>query len=357
MMVVAFLHGALLGLKPQYGFAVFAHATVHVVFTVQDLSDPIGEGFDNLWMVVQVTGFDEFDLRVFGAGFIGEAVYPVNKHTCKQEVGEHNDPLVAKLGDMIEARLDQREGHTGIADLGPAKTHAFLQQPRHFRNVGIGIRVRSPAPDNHKAGFMQGDFAVLGVAFGHSLVDPVSGGIEHFRVHPELTAVIDLHAMFGSIGVEHSRDIIFGVHRGKQHTGDGQYALSALGTKRIKPVAHNGVGEFQVAVIHRPIGEMGFQPFGNLRKFIYCFLAAGPMPADHHSEFGHCLALNRVANGERDAQPDHHSKVSHMRHVAGSAFSMGKSRRGKGGCKNCEGFHLYFPSGKIGPPWKKTHCH
>ena len=147
MVVVAFLHRTDLGLEAQNLFAVFAHTTIHVVRPFENFAHPVCEGRDNFRVVVQIPGLDEIDAGVFHRCLIGEPVNPVDQNAGKQEIREDDDALVSKPCDVIEARFNKREGHTGIADLGPAKAHAFLQQSRDFRDVTVRIGVGRPTAD------------------------------------------------------------------------------------------------------------------------------------------------------------------------------------------------------------------
>lgn len=168
MMVVAFLHGTDFVLEPHDGDPVFTQDTsgrwdvakgwmsgailgrdlLHrravrgedlcTVSTCPTIGRrvlaclfdyPLGERGQNLGMVAQVGGLDEGDVRVFGSHLIGKAVNSVNQDAREQEIGEHDDTLVGKPGDMLQTGFDQREGDTGIAHLDPAKPHALLNHP------------------------------------------------------------------------------------------------------------------------------------------------------------------------------------------------------------------------------------
>ena len=71
MVVVAFLHRALFGLKSQHLGAVFAHAAIHVVVTVKDFSGPFCKSRQHLRVIVQISRLDEFDPRVGRGDLIG----------------------------------------------------------------------------------------------------------------------------------------------------------------------------------------------------------------------------------------------------------------------------------------------
>ena len=122
---MAFLCKTYFRLKPNDLGSVFAHIAIHGVVVGQDLSYPLGECLDHLWVVVEVTGLDEIDLRERFGDQIREAVYAVDQDAGEEEIGENDNPLEAQFGDMFQARLHQREGDAGIADLAPSHVRAF----------------------------------------------------------------------------------------------------------------------------------------------------------------------------------------------------------------------------------------
>ena len=127
MMVVAFLHRAQLAFKAQHFDAIFAHhaggrrrvgegrmfgavlggnrrhfrvvqrkdliaiaagAAIGRRHRTHLFGDPLGEGFQHLLVIVQVTRFDKLDLRVTLCHQIGEAIDPVDQDAGEQEIGE-----------------------------------------------------------------------------------------------------------------------------------------------------------------------------------------------------------------------------------------------------------------------------
>ncbi len=125
MMVVALLIKTNLGLETENLIAILAHLAVHVAGTLEDLLDPVDKGVDHQGMVVQVSGLDELDPRMARRDGVGVVVDPLDQHPGEKEIREHDHPLVAELGDMLQGGLDQWEGHAGIGGLAPAETHAF----------------------------------------------------------------------------------------------------------------------------------------------------------------------------------------------------------------------------------------
>lgn len=137
--------------KSEHLTAVTADATVRGWRVAHLFHDPFGKSFQNLGVIAQITSFDELDVFVFCRHLIGETIDPVDQDAGKQEVREHNDALVRQACYVLQARLNQREGHAGIANFAPAKAHPLLKHPCNFRDVAVRVRVRGPAPDHDKA--------------------------------------------------------------------------------------------------------------------------------------------------------------------------------------------------------------
>src|SRR6185436_3490811 len=150
VMVVALLDPADLGLVADRLLAVFAHLAVHRVVAGEDLAHPLGEGVEHQGMVVEIARLEELDLRMARRHLVGDVVDPLHQYAREEEIGEHDDALVAELHSMLEPGADEREGDDGIAHLGPAKAHAFPQHARDLGDVGVGVGVGGAAPDYHQ---------------------------------------------------------------------------------------------------------------------------------------------------------------------------------------------------------------
>ena len=203
VMVVALLRLPDLVLEPQNLRPVFAHGAVHVVVAFQNFTHPVGEGGDHLGMVVQIAGLDKLDIRMRRRNLVGEAVDAVDQDTAEKEIGENDDALEAKARHMLKAWLDQREGHAGISDLGPAEAHAFPQHAGNLRDVGVGVRIGSAAPDHDKTGIRAVDGAVFLVGHLDGGGDPVTGRLQHLQIDRKLAAILDGDAVLCRIGVQH----------------------------------------------------------------------------------------------------------------------------------------------------------
>ena len=203
VMVVALLRLPDLVLEPQNLRPVFAHGAVHVVAAFQNFTHPVGEGGDHLGMVVQIAGLDKLDIRMRRRNLVGKAVDAVDQDAAEQEIGENDDALEAKARHMLKAWLDQREGHAGISDLGPAEAHAFPQHAGNLRDVGVGVRIGSAAPDHDKTGIRAVDGAVFLVGRLDGGGDPVTGRLQHLQIDRKLAAILDGDAVLCRIGVQH----------------------------------------------------------------------------------------------------------------------------------------------------------
>ena len=320
MVVVAFLHRADFALEPQNGRAVFAHDTGRRrrvgkgrvartggsgdrdrrPLTRKDLGaigtcaavgrwietglfgDAFGKGGQNLRVVAQITRLDELQVRVGRGDAIGEAIDAVDQDTREQEIREHDDTFVAQSGRVGQAGFDQRKGNAGKADLKPAEAKTFVQHPGDFRDIAIGVGIGCAAPDDDEAGVVAGDRAVPGIGLRQRVFDTLPGGGDHPGVDAQFAPVMDVDIVSGGIGVENGGNVVFRVHRGEEHSGDGENAVAACVAQAVEAVANDRVGEFKVAVVNHPVGgQQGRQFFGQHGEFVDSGLRAGAMAADH----------------------------------------------------------------------------
>ena len=275
--------GALLGgdfgngsvLDGEHLCAILAGAAIWWGDSIGLLANALGKGFEHFRVVAQVTCLDELHVGVFGGDLIGESVDAVDQDAGEQEVGEHDGAFVAEFCNVLEAWLDKREGHAGIADFAPTEAHAFLQHAGDLGDVAVGIGVGCAAPDDHEAGFVQADGAVLCVGAVNGLLNAGTGGCDHLGVDAEFAAIGDLQAVFGGVGVEHGGDVVFGVHRGKEHARNGEDALAARFAQAVETIADHWIGEFEIAVVDLPlVRQVGRELFSQNLEFIDGGLAA-----------------------------------------------------------------------------------
>ena len=267
MMVMAFLGKTDFILETKNLRAVLAQRTVHVVVAVENFTNAVGEGGYDLGMVVEIACLDEFHLWMGRGDLVGEAVDTVDQNAGEQKVGKHHNALETKLDDMFKAGLDKREGHAGIADFGPAEAHAFPQHPGNLGNVGICVRVRCTAADDHEAGVRPVDRAVRGVRLVKRLGDTVACRLQHLKIDRKLAAILDGDAMLGGIGIENGRDIVLRMSGGEQHARDGQHMCHALFPKFVQTGFDDRRRKFQIAVFDRPVREQRCQLLGQNGKF------------------------------------------------------------------------------------------
>lgn len=255
VVVMAFLNSANLGLKTQNLGSVLAHGAVGRRDLTDLFGDPFGKGAKNIVMIVEIARRDEIDVRVRGGDLIGKAIDAVDQNAREEEVGEDDDALVAKLGGVVQAGFDKRECNARIANFAPAKSHAFLKHARDFGDVAVGVRIRGAAPDDDKAGFVQGDRAGFCIGLFDGFGNSCTRGGNHLGVDAKFTPVGNFDAVFGGIGVQNRGDVIFRMHGRKKHAGNRKDPVAAFFAQRIKAVTDHRVGELKIAVFHFPVGR------------------------------------------------------------------------------------------------------
>src|SRR3546814_5409101 len=65
---------------------------------------------------------------VCSSDLIGVVVDALHQDAGEEEIGEHDEALVAEPRRMLEPGLDQRKGDAGVAGLAPAEAEALPQQ-------------------------------------------------------------------------------------------------------------------------------------------------------------------------------------------------------------------------------------
>ena len=289
VVVMAVLGGAHLALKTQHLGPVLAKRAVHGRLACDHLVHPLDKGLDHLGLVPQVRGLDEADVAVVGGDPFGVLADAAHQHPRKEEIGKDDDPLEAQPHHVPQSRLHQREGHPRIHGFAPAEAEALDQHAGHLGHVRVGIGVRRAPSHHHQQGLVQrrglaAGFAVVGIGLIKGLAHPGAGGLNHLQVDPQLTAVIDPQPRFGGKGVEHRRDVVFGMAGGEQHRRHRQHVFDPLLLQALETVAQDRPGKLEVAVLHRqgrqPPGHQGRQ----LGKFGHGQPVAAAMPADQHPD-------------------------------------------------------------------------
>src|SRR3546814_8972112 len=106
------------------------YTTLFRSLAVEDLLHALGKGVQHGGVVVQIARLHELDLRVAGGDDIGVVVDALHQDAGEEEIGEHDEALVAEPRRMLEPGLDQRKGDAGVAGLAPAEAEALPQQDR-----------------------------------------------------------------------------------------------------------------------------------------------------------------------------------------------------------------------------------
>jgi hypothetical protein len=81
--------------------AIAANPTVWWRRVAHLFHDPLGKGFEHLWVITQIAGFDELDACVLGSDLIGEPIDTVDQNPRKQEVWEDDDAFIRKARHML----------------------------------------------------------------------------------------------------------------------------------------------------------------------------------------------------------------------------------------------------------------
>ena len=305
MVMMTFLHRADLGFEAQHLRAVLAHAAGGRDRLAHEFGHALGKGVHHLRVVAEIRRLDDLKLGVRLGHLIGEAIDAVDQDAREQEIREHHDAAVAQPRHVWETGLDQREGDAGIAGLAPAEAHPLPQETRDLRHVAVGVGIARPAPDHHEAGFVHRHVRGVGV---ERALDAIGGGRDHARIDPQLAAIDDLDVVLGGIGVEHGRDVVLGVHRGKEHAGHSEDAGATLLAQPVEPVADHRIGEFEIAVFHRPVWrQQSGQLLGQHRELVHCRLAARLKLADDRLGLGRegLVGLDQVEVAGRAAALGH----------------------------------------------------
>ena len=279
VVVVAVLGRPNLSLKAQHLGPVFAQRTIHVGVTAHHLGHPLHKGVKHQGVICQIGGLQELHLGMVLGHPLGVLLDPTHQHPGKQEIGENDNPAIAKSHHLAKSRLHQRKGDPGINRFTPAKTKTLHQHPRHLGDIGVGIGVgRAPAHhDQH--GFVQGHLCGCPIK---DFANPGPGGLNHLQVNPQFTAVVDAQTRLCRVGIEHRGDVVFGVARCKQHGRHGQHVAYPPGPQRLQAIAQDRPGKFQVAVFHRHLGQQRLEPLGQLGKFGHCQPIAAAVAANQH---------------------------------------------------------------------------
>ena len=183
MMVMADLGRAHIILIAYNLFTVFAELAVHGVIARKRLMHALNKRFDYIGMIVQIGCLQNFNVRIGRLRFICPRVDAPDQNAGKQKIGKHDDTLVAQPDRPLQARINQRIGDSGIADLGPTEAHTFPQHAGDLRYIGIGIRIIGATANNHQQRIFTGNG---GRRCFFRLFDPLCSGGQQSRVNAKL---------------------------------------------------------------------------------------------------------------------------------------------------------------------------
>ena len=233
VVVVTALRRTHLSLKAQHLGAVLAEGAVHLRLTADHLLHTFAEGVDHQRVIAQVARIHKLHTGVISRHQGGVLANPAHQHAGEQEIREHHNAAEAQAHHVAQARLHQREGHTGIHGLPPAEAEALHQHPRHLGHIGIGIRVRGATPHHHQQGVGQGHWRracrrgrLIGALQG--LTDAGPRRLDHLQIDAQLTAVLNAQAGLGGVSVENGGDVVLGMAGGEQHARHRQHPLHPL---------------------------------------------------------------------------------------------------------------------------------
>ena len=307
VMVVAFLGQADLGLEAEDLLPVLAELAVHVVVAGLDFLHALGEGIEHQGMVREVGRLDELNLRMPRRHLVRVVVDPLDQDAGEEEVGKYDDPPVAKLRRVLQARLDQGEGDPGIGGLAPAETHALPEHAHHLGDIGVGVGVRGAAPDHDQHGLVQRHLALRLV---QRLPDARAGRAQQLAVDRQLASVVDLHlGVLGLVGAEHRGDVVLRVPGGEEHARHGEHLVVPALAQAVEAVADDRGRELQEAaldlVLRQPFAdaprdgiEFGDRPAVPAAVAAHHDSGLASIPVHRPFPFA-CLALTRVIAGTK----------------------------------------------------------
>ena len=93
MMVMTLLRKANLTFKAKHLFPVFAELAIHQVPSFEDFIYTFRKGIQNQWMIIEVGGLDEFNLRMPLGDKIGVIIDSLNEDSGEQKIGKNHNPF------------------------------------------------------------------------------------------------------------------------------------------------------------------------------------------------------------------------------------------------------------------------
>ena len=93
MMMMTLLRKAHFTFKSKHLLPVFAELAIHQVPSFEDFIYTFRKGIQNQWMIIEVGGLDEFNLRMPLGDKIGVIINSLNKDSGEQKIGKNHDPF------------------------------------------------------------------------------------------------------------------------------------------------------------------------------------------------------------------------------------------------------------------------
>tara|TARA_A100001011_G_scaffold223358_1_gene231283 strand:+ start:315 stop:710 length:396 start_codon:yes stop_codon:yes gene_type:complete len=93
MMMMTLLRKAHFTFKSQHLLPVFAELAIHQVPSFEDFIYTFRKGIQNQWMIIEVGGLDEFNLRMPLGDKIGMIINSLNEDSGEQKIGKNHNPF------------------------------------------------------------------------------------------------------------------------------------------------------------------------------------------------------------------------------------------------------------------------
>ena len=93
MMMMTLLRKTHFTFKSKHLLPVFAELAIHQVSSFEDFIYTFRKGIQNQWMVIEVGGVDEFNLRIPLGDKIGVIINSLNEDSREQKIGKNHNPF------------------------------------------------------------------------------------------------------------------------------------------------------------------------------------------------------------------------------------------------------------------------
>ena len=93
MMMMTLLRKTHFTFKSKHLLPVFAELAIHQVPSFEDFIYTFRKGIQNQWMIIEVGGLDEFNLRMPLGDKIGVIINSLNEDSREQKIGKNHNPF------------------------------------------------------------------------------------------------------------------------------------------------------------------------------------------------------------------------------------------------------------------------